>query len=141
MKKSLLSILAIIASLGCVCQVDNNKLLRALMNDSDFCKHVIPCKKCDTIYVIDTLGYFTHDQYLMKNIVVTKKYIKGIYIPKNDSDLIKWDCSNLFITKISQNKNYFRINYFHTPTNGIGYIEYQFKGDKLIKVKAQYGQL
>jgi hypothetical protein len=127
--------------LNCKSQIDNDKLLQAFVNDSDFCKYIIPCKKCDTIYIIDTLSYFKNTPDFCKKIVVTKEFIKRTQYPKNNVDLIRWSCGNLFITKITIKKNYYRIIYFHSPTNGLGFIEYRLRRKNLIKVKSHYGQL
>lgn len=141
MKKYILILFSILMSLGCRCQVDNNRLLRTFVSDSDFCKYIIRCKSCDTIHIVDTIGYFTQDPQLWRNIVVTKEFITQAQ-RKNDTALFsRYACYNMFITGIVRNKNLYRISYFHKPSNGVGFIEYKLKKNKLMKVKFQYGQL
>ena len=143
--KNLIGFVTIILfSVTCKGQVDNNKLLETFLNDSDFCTHIIPsCKKCQTINIVDTLNYFKKDVKIGSNskIIITKEFNKKHPFPQNNGELLKWNCSNLFITQIQRGKNYIQINYFHSPTNGTGYIKYRIHGMKLIKVKWQFGQI
>ena len=141
MKKTILFISTFLSLLNCKSQVSNSRILQALLNDSFFCRYVIRCKDCDTVHVVDTLDYFKNAPHLDSNIVITKEFIRGIRVPRSRADLLKWTCSNLFITKITRVKRRYRIEYFHTPTNGVGFIVFRWRAGRLIKVKSQFGQL
>jgi len=140
MKKPTLFVVSFLTLISCQGQISNSKILQALLSDSEFCRHVIPCKECDTIYVVDTLGYFTNTSDVDNKIVFTKKYIRRFRSRPNQTSLIEWTCSNLFIDKITRAKNRYRIDFFHTPTNGNGFIEFRLKKGELVKTKSQFGQ-
>jgi hypothetical protein len=141
LRKPVIAILLAMSSLCSLGQVDNNRLLRTFVSDSAFCKYIAPCKQCDTIFIVDTVEYFTQDPALWNKIKVTKKILNRDEMPHNYAGYRVWVCNNFFITKITQNKNIYRISYFHLPTNNVGFVEYHLKKNKLIKVKFQYGQL
>ena len=124
-------------------QNENTSLLKTFINDSSFCKYVLAsCSNCDTIVVIDTLNYFS-DQVIYANsikIVIKKKYSDRTDFPKNVDEIKKWPCMNLIITQIIRKRNRYRISYSHSPSNGIGFIEYQLRNKKFLRVDSQFGQ-
>jgi hypothetical protein len=118
-------------------QVSNDKILEAFLNDTAFGKAVVPgfYKDCDTIHIIDT----TH-QFSLKPLI---KFSKIVLVEREYSKkppFRKWYCNNLIITIKREKKQYFKLSYFHEPSNSAGFAKYKLIKGRLKKMKYQYGQ-
>lgn len=136
----MLALLCIMSLLSAKCQIDNGKLLQALLTDSTFSNVVMSCRYCDTLYVIDTLNYFSKGSFMEGKVVITSSYIQKRPVPMNSTELKKWNCNNLFIAHISKDKREFQINYSHSATRGSGFVRFRLKNGVLKKVGEEFGQ-
>jgi hypothetical protein len=116
-----------------VAQTVNDKVLKKFLNDTEFRQYVIPSgEQCDTIRLIDTLNFFT-EKIIVTSIgkiaTVTDVFIRMDQLPQNSVELQNWKCSNLFVSIKSDKNRRFIVNYFHEPTNGLGFVEFKSKND------------
>lgn len=118
-------------------QISNDKILETFLNDTAFGKFVVPgfYNNCDTIHIIDTSNQFTNAQSIKfsKIVSLNREFIK---MPP----FKKWYCNNL-IVDLKRDKKYFKLTYFHEPSNSAGFVRYKLiNRQRLKKVKYQYGQ-
>lgn len=120
---------------------NNNKLLEAFINDSAFCKYVMTCNQCDTIYIVDTAHYFDQNVEMpgKKKVIITTNFTTKPQFPWNRTEYQEWLCKSFFITDLKRRKKFYRLTYFHPPTNEQGFIEYKFKKGRWSKGKYQFG--
>lgn len=124
-------------------QINSTDVLKEFLRSEDFCKYVLPCDKCDSIIVVDTAGFFKNESFFVsgKKVVINSIGYPAHVIPTNDAELLRRSCSSLLVTKYEKQRKGFRIDFFHFPTNGIGWVSYKFKHGKLKKTGFGYGQL
>lgn len=116
----------------------NNKILERFLNDTAFSKFIIPGfdKDCDTLYIVDTTELFSGSSLKIgfaKPIIITHYFSKT-------PPFRKWYCHNLVLTIKHTSKKNYEIEYFHEPSNSVGFVRYRLVRGYLKKIKCRYGQ-
>lgn len=139
--KAAVLVLIVFASQLVKAQVSNNEVLIAFVKDPEVCKNIPLCSECDTIFIVDTLNLFNLPYDRENRIYISSKYLEGTPRLQNTNELIKWRCHNLFINGIERTRKKYKIYYYHSATNGVGYVEFELKKKKFVKTRCQFGQL
>ena len=117
----------------------NDKILELFLKDANFSKFVIPAfnkyKNCDTLYIVDTTKSFSDTVKINfpKSIIVLRDY-------KKTPPFRRWYCYNLILSVKKSNKQHYVIEYFHEPSNSVGFIQYKLIKGQFKKIKERYGQ-
>ena len=143
MRQINISVFFVLFFLKVMSQPNDTELLKKFVTSEEFCKYILPCKKCNSIVLVDTAGFFNIDSFSVTGQTIA---IKRTGYPKNQFPLTKVgliarSCCSLLITNYLKAKRKIRIDYFHYPTNGLGWVSYRFRNKKLKQTGFSYGQL
>lgn len=142
MRQLTFSLFFVLCFLTGVCQPYDTDVLKKFIASEEFCKYVLPCAKCNTIVLVDTAGYFNIDSFSVsgRTIIIKRTGYPMSQIPVNDGELLLRSCSSLLITNYVRVRRKSRIQYYHYPTNGVGWVSYKYKNKKIKKTGFSYGQ-
>lgn len=137
-----ISILFSLFWLNGMSQTSDRDILAKFVTSNDFCKYILPCDKCNTIVLVDTAGFFKVDLFFVSGQSIAIK--RGDY-PKDQLPLTKESalfrsCSSLLITNYWRERRKILIQYFHYPTNGVGWISFRIRNKKFKQTGFSYGQ-
>jgi hypothetical protein len=121
------------------------KILNAFISDTTI-QHLFGDDQqlSDTITIIDSLNLFKPCNLSTMNhktvIIIPSQESNLNPNPNYRMDINEWK-NKILIHMVISMKSFYKLYFFYKPTNAVGYVHYRLKGNTILGVKYNIGQL